>query len=157
VTRQAVLRWAIWAILALAVLTLWWSGRAVTLLAGLPALGYVAVMLTFARTLRRGHEPLITRFCRFHYNGRVPDECLGYTRRWTVAWAILTGLFGLEVVALALLGHADWTGPANLINIALMVALFLGEHVLRAWTFPHLPTGTPLETGRVVLQAMRGR
>ncbi|MBI3514262.1 MAG: hypothetical protein HY060_09405 [Proteobacteria bacterium] len=142
-------------LLALAV-AVWWRDYGATLAGVLPAFGYAAVMVTFARTLRRGHEPLITRFCRLHH-GHLPEECRGYTRRLTVIWAGVTGACALEVAALPLLGWADWIGPVNLINLGLMVALFLGEHALRARVFPHLPSGSPLDTGRIMLQSLRSR
>ena len=156
VAPRTVLLRALWAVVFAAALASWWSGRGAELAAVVAALGYGLVMLTFARTLRRGREPLITRFCRLHY-GRVPAECLAYTRRFTALWAGLTGAFGLEMIVLALLGRNDWVGTANLFNAALMIALFVGEHALRARLFPHLPVGSPLSTGRIVLQAWRSR
>ena len=46
---------------------------------------------------------------------------------------------------------------ASLFNIGLMLALFLGEHVLRARLFPHLRVASPLHTGRIMLQSLRNR
>lgn len=137
-------------------LVAWLSGKASALAAAVPALGYFIVMLTFARTLRRGQEPLISAYCRLDF-GQLPEECRGYTRRLTLLWALLMGLLALEAVALPLLDRAAWVGAASLINGGVMLAFFVGEHWVRAWVFPHLPTGSPLRTGRIMLQSLRSR
>jgi uncharacterized membrane protein len=157
VARRAVLARAIGGLLLLAALAAWLSGATTALAAGLPAVGYGLVMLTFARTLRPGREPLIASYVRLDF-GHVPDEFRRYTRRLTLLWAVLMGALTLEAVALPLLGHADWLGTACLLNGGLMVAVFLGEHWVRTLVFPNLPVASsPLRTGRIMLQSLRNR
>lgn len=134
----------------------WLSGRGTWLVAAVPAIGYAAVALTFARTLRRGHEPLIAAFCRIDY-GSLPDECRGYTRRLTLLWAVMMSGLAIEAIALPMFGLTAWLGTASIANAALMIGVFLGEHAVRALVFPHLPIGSPLRTGRIMLQTLRNR
>jgi uncharacterized membrane protein len=157
VARRAVLTRAIGVLLLLAALAAWLSGATTALAAGLPAVGYFLVMLTFARTLRPGREPLITRYCRIDI-GRLPDRIRGYTRRLTLLWAILMGTLTLEAAALPLLGHTNWLGIACGLNGGLMIAIFLGEHWVRRRVFadPSVPV-SPLRTGRIMLQSLRNR
>ncbi|MEJ0070359.1 MAG: hypothetical protein WDO24_18465 [Pseudomonadota bacterium] len=155
--RRAVLTRVIGGLLLLLALGAWLSGATASVAAGLPAVGYFLVALTFARTLRPGREPLITSYCRIDFGG-LPDEFRRYTRRLTQLWAVLMGVLTLEAVALPLLGHADWLGTASLVNGGLMIAVFLGEHWVRTLVFPHLPVASsPLRTGRIMLQSLRNR
>ena len=126
-------------------------GWGADLMAWIAAAGFLLVAWTFAKTLRRGAEPLITSYCRLDY-GVVPAECLGYTRRLTQLWALLMSALAIEAVAIQLSGHATtWLGPAGTINLAVLVAVFLGEHWLRRLLHPDLPA-SPLRTGRIMLR-----
>jgi uncharacterized membrane protein len=116
------------------------------------AFGYFLVMMTFARTLGRGREPLITSYCRLDF-GSVPDECLTYTRRLTQLWAVLMGALVVETVAIQLSGRAStWLGPAGVVNLCLLVVVFVGEHWLRGVIYPHLPKASLLRTGQIMLR-----
>jgi uncharacterized membrane protein len=127
------------------------SGWGADLVAWGTALGYFLAMMTFARTLGRGREPLIASCCRLDV-GRVPDECLTYTRRLTQTWAVLMGALCLETVAIQVSGHARaWLGPAGMVNFCLVVVVFMGEHWLRRILYPQLPN-SPLRTGQIVLR-----
>lgn len=122
----------------------------------LPALGYLLAMVTFGRTLQRGREPLLATYCRLQY-GRVPDECRGYTRGWTLVWTVLLGMLALESVLLQLAGWGAWLGVASGVNIGVMLVVFFGENGLRRVRYPHLPLASPFATGRIILRAHLGR
>ena len=51
---------------------------------------YLALLALFGRTLRPGHEPLITRFAR-RVHGTLPPQLAAYTRRLTIAWCVFFG------------------------------------------------------------------
>lgn len=142
-------------LLLVVAISAWWSGRGAWVTDWLPTVGYFAVAMTFARSLRPGAEPLIATFCRLHH-GRMPEELVAYARRLTLVWAAVLGTMTLEVAALAAFRVA-WLGPAMWINVVIMVALFAGEHAVRIIVFPHMPLPSPLRTGRIMLQAMRSR
>jgi len=112
--------------------------------------------MTFARSLRARSEPLIATFCRLDF-GRIPEECVAYTRRLTLLWAVVMGALAVEAAALALSGRTAWLGTATAVNAGIMTALFVGEHGVRLMMFPHLPLASPIRTGRIMLQAMRSR
>lgn len=142
---------ASWLLLAAALLWLDARGHAKAVLGTLPILVNAGLCLLFARTLRRGHEPLVTRVVRMVEGedrlmipGVVP-----YTRAVTRYWALLTGA---QVVLLA----ACWAWvqgrgasapqPAKLWlhagGYALPVAAMLAEYAWRRVRFrgqPHLP------------------
>jgi uncharacterized membrane protein len=124
---------------------LWLAGRHGPAL--LASLVNLAVCLRFAVSLRPGSVPLITHYARFDEIG-LPRECEGYTRRLTVAWAGLLGLFVLLHAAAML---DVWTTSAISTAESLAVlALFLGEHPLRGWLFPQMGRVTPLRTLRAL-------
>jgi uncharacterized membrane protein len=119
----------------------WWAWRA----AGVsPAIAYplthVSVYLFllwyFGRTLRPGNEALITRLATY-VHGALPDEIRGYTRRVTWAWCLFFGGITLASVLLfALAPLAIWSLFANVLNLPLVAAMYLGEYAYRLLRYP---------------------
>lgn len=108
---------------------------------GLPhAAVYSFLLWLFARTLRHGKEPLITRLAR-RVHGTLPPQLEAYTRSVTHAWCIF---FALQLVMSALLfGFASlnaWSLFINILNFPLLALMFIGEYVyrrIRHRDFPH--------------------
>ena len=149
------------AVLALAVLALaaaCWSFPvpAARLGRALPVLGDLLMAAHFGATLRRGREPLITRYDRYD-PASDPAESAGYTRRLTLLWALLFLLLAPLHAAL-LLGWPPFAAPAAPLpvlagTLAAMLLLFLGEHWVRNLRFPGQGVATPLRTLRAVVAA----
>jgi uncharacterized membrane protein len=100
--------------------------RAIALL----MLGWLAFF--FGRTLRPGHEALITRIARVSDPG-LPLHLIQYTRRLTAVWCayfVIAALLCAVIDAGAWPGLLVWTGTAT---------LFLGERWLRPHLFPGYP------------------
>ena len=94
-------------------------------------LGWAAFF--FGRTLRPGHEALITRIARIS-EPALPAHLVRYTRALTAVW---TGYFVLAALLAVVPGPlAAWTG---LLVWAGTATLFLGEHWLRPHLFPDHP------------------
>ncbi|MBP0444789.1 hypothetical protein J8J14_08325 [Roseomonas sp. SSH11] len=115
----------------------------------LPALWTAGFAWAFARTLRPGREPLIARYTRFDPR-RDPAECAGYARGLTLFWAVALGLVSVvEFLAL-------WAGfDLGLWPEAAILALFLGEHVVRSIRFPSGGIAWPTQTLAAILRAER--
>ena len=114
----------------------------------------MAVCLRFAVTLRAGQVPLITRFARADEAG-LPHECERYTRRLTLLWAGLLGVFALLHAGVFL---DSWTTrAASGVESFVLLLLFLGEHPLRARLFPQIGPVTPLRTLRAMRLALGAR
>ncbi|NUS37584.1 MAG: ketosynthase [Lysobacter sp.] len=117
---------------------------------------------SFARTLSRGRVPLITRIVAAM--DAVPPAQLApdlrcYTRRLTLAWALLLGTLALLNLALAALAVPDglfvafgvasplpvtqtqWSWCANIGNYGLVAGFMLAEFRLRQRRFPGRYTG----------------
>ena len=101
---------------------------------------YVALLGLFARTLRPGHEPLITRLAR-RVHGKLPPQLRAYTRRLTAAWCVF---FAAQIVASALLFRfaslSHWSLFVNVLNFPLLALMFIGEYayrLMRHRDFPH--------------------
>ncbi len=101
---------------------------------------YLSLLWLFARTLRRGQEPLITRLAR-RVHGTLPPALSAYTRRVTAAWCVF---FAAQIVVSALLfgfaslGH--WSLFINVLNFPLLALMFIGEYayrLIRHGDFPH--------------------
>jgi uncharacterized membrane protein len=101
---------------------------------------YLSLLWLFARTLRPGREPLITRLAR-RVHGTLPPEHDAYTRRVTGAWCVF---FATQIVMSALLfGFASlshWSLFINVLNFPLLALMFVGEYgyrLIRHREFPH--------------------
>lgn len=155
-------RWA-WASLVAAVAALAWLAQApwATLPLLAPPVVFVGLVVwIFARTLRRGRVPLITRMAAAVHARPVADldpALAAYTRGLTGFWAALLGALCLVNLALAVfavpegllaqLGHptplpvVDARGSlfANLLIHGVVAACFLGEYAWRRHRFPDQP------------------
>lgn len=98
-----------------------------------PILIQGALAWLFARSLRSGSTPLITRYALAMGASDRPDVWR-YTRRLTIAWALLCGGLGLLSALLAVaVSTTTWALFANGINYLFLAALFMLEYPLRRW------------------------
>lgn len=136
---RTALRWPVATLAAAVAAWLWLRPGAVpgALLAVHVAI-YAGLLWMFARTLKRGREPLATAIAR-RVRGGLPPEIAGYTRRVTQAWCVFFAGMLLASVALFLFAPlAVWSLFANLLNLPLIAAMFAGEYLVRIIRFPHL-------------------
>lgn len=149
-----------WAAFAAAALAAAWLARGphalLPLLLAPPA--FVAVVgWGFARTLRAGRVPLVGRIAAALDGvawAELPAPLRGYTRRVTLAWALLLGALALVDTALALLAvpggllvrlgvapavpvaEADWSWFANIGDYVVIGGFMLAEYGYRRLRFP---------------------
>jgi hypothetical protein len=91
-------------------------------------------------------EPLITRFRRLDI-GHVEPKFIRYTRQLTMLWTIVFAAGALASLAAAMSGNVElWSWIAFVLLPALTVALFLGEHVYRAYRYGAEERTSPLHT-----------
>ncbi len=92
---------------------------------------YSALFLTFALTLRKGHDPLICAMSR-RLHGPLTHELAQYTRRVTIAWSCF---FLAQLVTSILLFAAAplvvWSFFVNILDIPLVAAMFAAEYAVR--------------------------
>lgn len=159
-SRGRIWAWLTAAGLGAALVPLWDSPKAMLLLAAPPVVFTGWVAWFFARSLRAGRQALITRIVEPLYAQAgiaISAEQRLYTRRLTVAWALLLALLTLCNLVLALcavpggvlaqLGLASplpiGDGPAalfaNLLVYGVLGGFFVGEYALRARWFPQRP------------------
>lgn len=117
----------------------------------------------FARTLRAGQVPLITRIAcavEQHAPSELPPALRAYTRRLTQVWALALGGIGLANLGLGVIAVPDgllmqldyrpvvsvsqaaWSWFANLLDYGLAGLLLAVEYVVRARLFPDRPYRT---------------
>lgn len=104
----------------------------------------LALAVVFGRTLVANREALCTRFARA-LHGSLPAEVERYTRRVTLAWTLFFVLLFTLSCALYLGGFlAAWSLLANVLGVALIAAMFVGENVVRRRVLPNWHrTGIP--------------
>lgn len=153
--RGRVAAWLLW--LAVTALFTWaiWRGQASAWLDAVPIAANAALAWVFARTLRSGHEPLITRMVRL-LEGRQRLDLAGvrvYTRKLTGAWALMLGLQALLLAffwwqwnAVMVGGTVDsatvtsWARAYTRFGCYVVIAVFfLVEYAFRRWHLRHLP------------------
>lgn len=92
---------------------------------------HAALGVAFGRTLRPGHQALISAMAERVHRG-LPPGMGGYTRRLTGVWTVY--FFGMALTSLGLFALAPleiWSLFANVATPLAMCALFVGEYLLR--------------------------
>ena len=120
-----------------AMLVLGWAGvnrfgLPSTIIFGLPHLVInLFLMWFFARTLKKGREPLVTSIARRVHGSLTPDIEI-YTRHVTLAWSLFFVLqiaisFGLYILSTPQI----WSVFINGLNAPLIILMFIGEYAFR--------------------------
>lgn len=108
---------------------------------------YLTLAGAFAFTLRRGQEPIIVRIARASYPHDLTPAFERYLRGLTATWALFFIASAALTVLLSLFApFAWWSLFANILSWLAMLAMFVGEYLLRRWLRPELPAHTPLQT-----------
>jgi uncharacterized membrane protein len=134
-----------WAALAAALLLsaaglAWWGLPSAALVYGLPHFSANLFLLWFfARTLRAGREPLVTRIAQRLEGRALPEVMRGYTRRVTIAWSVF---FAAQLAASLLLyacaSRMVWSLFINIVSSLLIPTMFVAEYGLRrVWHREH--------------------
>ena len=152
--------WVVAALLAVGLAALAQSRYAQLPLLLVPVAFVALVSWAFARTLRAGRVPLISKIVAAleHKPATALEPRLHhYTRRLTAAWALLLAALALANLVLALLAvpngllasfgavppitvsERQWSWFANLLNYGLVAGFFIGEYALRRRWFPNRP------------------
>ena len=109
---------------------------------------HAALALGFGSTLRAGSRPLIGALA-LRVHGHLTPTMDAYTRRVTTAWTVyFGGMAVLSLLVYALLPWTAWSLLANLLTPLSLVAMFIGEYILRYRWHP--------EFERVTVQQMLG-
>lgn len=109
---------------------------------------HLLLALAFGMTLLRAREPLIVALAR-RVHGRLTSGMAVYARKVTAAWALY--FVAMAVLSLMLFRYAPfeiWAVFANFATPLAMVAMFIGEHLLRYRLHPEFERAT-------LAQAMR--
>jgi uncharacterized membrane protein len=140
-------------VLLLALIAIWMGYvSAVALLLAPSLLANAFMLFVFGRTLLPGREPLITRFRRFDV-GHVAPKFAAYTRRLTALWTVLFAAGTAASLVAALMRDIEiWSWVAFILLPALTAALFLGEHVYRAFRYGPEGRASPLHTLALMFQ-----
>lgn len=158
--RRRAWAWATTTLLAVALAALAQSRYAQLPLLLVPVAFIALVAWAFARTLRHGRVPLISKIVAALEHkpaAALAPELHRYTLRLTAAWALLLATLALVNLVLALLAvpngllasfgivppvtvsEHQWSWFANLLNYGLIGGFFCGEYVLRRRWFPQRP------------------
>lgn len=150
---------SVWMALAALLLVPALTGHPDLALMGLPVVFLAAIAWMFARTMKRGGEPLVTRFVRV-IEGEVRVNLpgvRGYTRGVTLFWACLLAAMALLSLVIALFAApGGWLVTFGVVApIALpgsllawypeagcwlvLLAAFVGEYAFRRWRMRHIP------------------
>ncbi len=153
--RRSTPAWAAWCAATAAIGLLLLRGAGALALDAMPVLVNVALCWLFARTLRRGREPLIAQFIRVIEGPQrlALPKVAAYARGLTLTWSVL---LGAQAGVLALLLVWSAAAGANLLAVpgsawriylhlgsyALVPAFLILEYAYRRWHLrdvPHLP------------------
>lgn len=103
---------------------------------------HLLLALVFAATLLAGREPLITGLAR-RVHARLTADMAAYCRKVTLTWTLyFLAMAALSLVLFALAPFTVWAIFANLVTPLAMVALFVGEYLLRYRLHPEFERAT---------------
>jgi len=92
---------------------------------------HLFLAFAFGSTLRAGHVPLITTLAR-RVHARFTPDMAAYTRKCTLAWVVyFVGMAAVSTALYALAPFDTWALFANLLTPLTLVAMFVGEYLLR--------------------------
>ena len=107
----------------------------------------------FYSTLGAGQIPLVTQIATAA-RGELSQTMQDYTRGVTLMWAWVLALLSLGAAVLPLFASAAvWSAMTNLLNWALVCALFIGEFCYRQWRFKQLEHPSFWRYLQIVIQA----
>jgi uncharacterized membrane protein len=155
--RRSLVAWIAWLAIGGVLVVLARRGQGHLALDAMPALVNAMLCLFFARTLRRGREPLIARIIGVLEGPLRLSErgVAAYARGLTLAWAVLLGVQAVVLAFLAaaapgglfeLAGFASpmaaagsaWRWYAHLGSYVLVFAFLLLEYAWRRWHLRHV-------------------
>ena len=103
---------------------------------------HLFLAFVFGSTLRAGHTPLITALARRVHRNFTPDMIV-YTRKCTIAWVVyFVAMASVSVALFAFAPFDTWALFANLLTPLTLVAMFVGEYLLRYWLHPEFERAT---------------
>jgi uncharacterized membrane protein len=96
------------------------------------------LLMTFARTLTNGRQPLCTRFAEMVHPPLTRQHEI-YARKVTVAWALFFASMALTSTLLFFLAPiANWSFFANIMTLPLVALMFVIEYWIRKYTLPEV-------------------
>lgn len=103
-----------------------------------PVIINAVLAVFFGASLRTGREPVISVFARLEQGGILPPDLARHARTVTWLWALLLAALATLAMALAVWAPLEtWSLFANVVNYALIAALFIGEYLYRRVRFRH--------------------
>ena len=98
----------------------------------------LSVLWLFARSLRAGDMPIVTRVAT-KIRGELPDELKTYTRQVTQCWVAILMVMAVGSLLLAIFANPElWSLMTNIVQYLLMGSVFALEYSYRRWRFRHL-------------------
>jgi len=137
---------------ALAALTLaalaWWRPFWIIYLP--PTVIDLLLAWVFSRSLVRGRTPLVEQYMRVMHTD-LPPFIVRHARRLSTLWAVVMAGLGVVAAALAAAGRAEaWYTFVNVVSLAVVAALFVGEYLYRRIFFPPQFHTSPVQILRLL-------
>ena len=103
---------------------------------------HLLLAFVFGSTLAAGREPLVSALARRVHGGLTPGMA-AYSRKVNVAWTVYFVAMALvSIVVFVAAPFALWATFANLVTPLAIVAMFIGEYLLRYRLHPEFERAT---------------
>lgn len=114
---------------------------------------HLMLAMWFASTLREGRQPLISGLAERVHGSLVPTMKV-YTANLTRAWVVYFMAMVIGSIGLFLLAPFEvWATFANLVTPAALIAMFVGERLLRYRLHPEFKRSTMIDAVRAYMQS----
>jgi uncharacterized membrane protein len=112
---------------------------------------YAFLGLMFGRSLIGGREALCTHWAT-QVHGALSPAMTRYTRQVTMAWTVFFAAMTSALVVVFLLAPLHiWSAFANFCGLPLVVAMFIGEYLVRGQVLPGIDHASILDGVRAFL------
>jgi uncharacterized membrane protein len=133
--------WA-WIVLVSAAFALYWlvlGGGGLYALYVPPAVIPAVLLIVFARSLRSGAQPWVSRVATIMRGAPLPDPLVVYTRQVTWLWCIVFVVMFASAVSLAIWARPElWSLMTNVVHYVVLGAVFVLEFAYRRIRFREL-------------------
>lgn len=113
------------------------------------------LLMTFARTLINGRQPLCTRFAEMVHSPLTRQHEI-YARKVTIAWTLFFASMALTSTLLFFLAPLlTWSYFANFLTLPLVALMFIAEYWIRKYALPDVRNTHILDAVRAFRSASR--
>ena len=116
------------------------------------------LLMTFARTLIAGRQPLCTQFAQILQTEPLTPVHARYAYRVTIAWTVFFTIMVITSMTLFFMYPIGvWSIFSNFVFLPLVMLMFVAEYLIRKWALPNVAHAGIMAAVRIYLDTSKHR